>query len=162
MPTDRIVVGDSVLVNWYVPKIGSAEAAAVLGTHRPKLAPEFLVAEFGNGPTKRVRRGELAQSEAMEIVGALALTCPLTLLSIGSLISPAQTSSSTRIAQCTMHPTCAWPLPKTALWSPSMPDWPERWGAQSWRHSSVPSGDFTDNKKPLHQAHDSEEANPVT
>ena len=40
----KLVVDASVAVNWYVPEVGSAQAAALLDSDAELLAPDLLVA----------------------------------------------------------------------------------------------------------------------
>jgi predicted nucleic acid-binding protein len=79
MPDSRVVVDASVAVKWYVPETGSRQAAAMLGEGMPLLAPDLLLAEFGNTVWKKTRRGELTPDEGMAIVRAFLSTLPVTL-----------------------------------------------------------------------------------
>ncbi len=89
IPAGKLVVDASVVVKWYVPEIGSAEASAILARGDPLLAPDLLVAEFGNVLRKKVRRGELDRSEAGEIVAAFLSSSPVTLLGTSAFLRPA-------------------------------------------------------------------------
>lgn len=68
IPAGKLVVDTSVVVKWYLPEIGSEEAAKLLERVDPLIAPDLLVAEFGNVIWKRTVRGELTEGEAENIV----------------------------------------------------------------------------------------------
>lgn len=89
IPRGKLVVDASVAVKWYVPETGSAEASAILARGDPLLAPDFLVAEFGNVLWKKVRRGELDRLEAGEIVDAFVFSSQVTLVAAGPFLRPA-------------------------------------------------------------------------
>jgi predicted nucleic acid-binding protein len=84
-----LVVDASVVVKWYVPEDGSAEASALLDRSEEKLAPDLLAAEFGNVLWKKVRAGELAPSEAQEIASAFVSAPPVLFWPSATLLSPA-------------------------------------------------------------------------
>jgi predicted nucleic acid-binding protein len=86
---ETLVVDASVVVKWYVPEAGSTEASELLRDRSRKLAPDLLVAEFGNVLWKKVRRGELQIAEAAEIAGAFVSACPLTLVPASPYLGPA-------------------------------------------------------------------------
>ena len=89
IPQARLVVDASVAMKWYIPEAGSIQAAALLEGDRQLLAPELLVAEFGNVLWKKVRRGELAPDQAQAIADALVSACPLTLYPMSPLLGTA-------------------------------------------------------------------------
>lgn len=85
----RVVLDASVIAKLYLPEIGSAKASAVLAFDGRKLAPDLLAAEFGNVLWKKVRKGELSQSEAEEIANAFTSACPVTLRPMGPYLPSA-------------------------------------------------------------------------
>ena len=79
MPGRKLVVDANVVIKWYVPEVGSTQAADLLQSGADLLAPDLLVAEFGNVLWKKVRRGELDVAEAEEITEAFLTACLVTL-----------------------------------------------------------------------------------
>jgi predicted nucleic acid-binding protein len=73
----NLVVDASVAVKWYVPEIDSEKASALLVTEDRLIAPDLLVAEFGNILWKKVGRGELTVQEVEGIVDAFVSTGPI-------------------------------------------------------------------------------------
>ena len=88
-PQPRQVADSSVVVKWYVPEIGSEEAAALLVCGAELLAPDLLTAEFGNVLWKKVQRGELSDQEAQEILGLFVEHPPVTLVASIDYVRPA-------------------------------------------------------------------------
>jgi predicted nucleic acid-binding protein len=84
-----LVVDASVVVKWYVPEGGSTEASALLNRPEQRLAPDLLVAEFGNVLWKKVRTGELTTSEAREIANAFVSAPPVVLRPSAPLLAAA-------------------------------------------------------------------------
>jgi len=74
-----LVVDTSVAVKWYLPEPGSEHAVALRQAANELVAPDLLVAEFGNVLWKKVRRGELDDAEAREISDAFVRACPVRL-----------------------------------------------------------------------------------
>ena len=74
-----LVVDTSVAVKWYIPEPGGEHALALRVTGNDLVAPDLLVAEFGNVVWKKVRRGELDSAEAAEIADAFVRACPVRL-----------------------------------------------------------------------------------
>jgi predicted nucleic acid-binding protein len=74
-----LVVDTSVAVKWYIPEPGSEHALALRLSGNDLVAPDLLVAEFGNVLRKKVRRGELDGAEAAEIADAFVRACPVRL-----------------------------------------------------------------------------------
>jgi len=68
----RTVVDASVALQWYFEEPGSPQAEALLEEHaagrRDLIAPDLLIAEFGNGLWKKVRRGECDRDAADAIL----------------------------------------------------------------------------------------------
>ncbi len=81
MTTSRplIVVDTSVAIKWYIPESGAEHALRLRRASNDLVAPELLVAEFGNVLWKKVRRGDLEGAEAAEIVDAFIRACPVRL-----------------------------------------------------------------------------------
>lgn len=84
-----LVVDASVVVKCYVPEDGSPAAVALLGGAGRLLAPDLLVAEFGNTLWKKTRRGELTRDEGDAIVQAFLTAAPVTLYASTALLQPA-------------------------------------------------------------------------
>jgi len=84
-----LAIDASVAVKWYVPETGHAAAAAILERGDPLVAPDLLVAEFGNVLWKKVRRGELSQSESEAIIDAFTSSCPIALQPSGPVLPAA-------------------------------------------------------------------------
>lgn len=76
-----LVIDTSVAIKWYVPEPETQQALAVRSTENHLVAPDLLVAEFGNVLWKKVRRRELDIAEARDIVAAFTRACPLALRS---------------------------------------------------------------------------------
>lgn len=87
--TETLVIDASVAVKWYVPERGSDHASALLGRGMRLLAPDLLVAEFGNALWKKTRRGELSPSEAQNVVSAFTSAPPIALRPSVQLLSAA-------------------------------------------------------------------------
>ena len=75
----KLVIDASVAVKWYVPEEGSEAASAILARGDSLFSPDLLAAEFGNVIWKKVRKGELDQFEAEEIIGAFISSGPVNL-----------------------------------------------------------------------------------
>ena len=75
-----LVVDTSIAVKWYLPEPGSERAVALRQPTIDLVAPDLLVAEFGNVLWKKVRRAELTNLEAREIADAFVRACPVRLL----------------------------------------------------------------------------------
>jgi predicted nucleic acid-binding protein len=89
IPEGKLVVDTSVVMKWYLPEVGSAEAAPLLERHHPLIAPDLLIAEFGNVIWKKVRNGELARAEAEEVVDAFISSTPVELRPASLFLRPA-------------------------------------------------------------------------
>lgn len=88
------VVDASVAVKWYVPEPESALAAALLAEGSVFLAPDLIVAEFGNALWKKtraaeVRPRELSPREAKTIVDAFVAAPPVRIEPSGPLVAVA-------------------------------------------------------------------------
>ena len=66
-----LIVDASVAMKWFVPEPGADQAALLLDGSHELLAPDLLWPEFGNIAWKKVKRGELAASEARDVLRAL-------------------------------------------------------------------------------------------
>jgi predicted nucleic acid-binding protein len=87
--SSRLVVDASVALKWYVPEPDSDRARRILGGGDELIAPDLLVAEFGNILWKKVRRGELADAEAEEIAEQFTSRCPVLIRPSGPYLRPA-------------------------------------------------------------------------
>jgi predicted nucleic acid-binding protein len=87
--TDRVVVDASVAVKWYVPEVGSERAARLLGGGARLLAPELIVAEFGNVLWKKVERRELSDDEATTIAETFLSSGAVAIHPLGPLLRAA-------------------------------------------------------------------------
>lgn len=85
----QLVVDASVAVKWYVPEVGSDTAVRILESGQTLLAPDLLVAEFGNILWKKVSRGLLEAAEAKDIASAFLSTMPLQIRSSELLLRAA-------------------------------------------------------------------------
>ena len=74
-----LVVDTSVAVKWYIPEPGGEHALALRRAGNDLIAPQLLVAEFGNVLWKKVQRGELDGAEAVDIADAFVRACPIRL-----------------------------------------------------------------------------------
>jgi predicted nucleic acid-binding protein len=74
-----LVIDTSVVIKWYIPEPGATQAAALRHPDNELIAPDLLVAEFGNVLRKKARQGELNRTEAVEIAEAFARACPVRL-----------------------------------------------------------------------------------
>ena len=68
---NTVVVDSSVALKWFVPEVGSEQAASLLGASIQIAAPDLLYPEAGNIVWKKVRRGELRPDEGREVIAAL-------------------------------------------------------------------------------------------
>jgi predicted nucleic acid-binding protein len=62
------VVDASLVVKWFVPEIHSGAARRWLGATHDYIAPDLLFSEAGNAVWKKVRRKELVDTEAQQLV----------------------------------------------------------------------------------------------
>lgn len=63
----RFVVDASVAVKWFVPEIHTEAAARILDGGHELLAPDLIVAEFGNTLWKKIRLREISIDEGRQI-----------------------------------------------------------------------------------------------
>ena len=89
IPRGKLVVDASVAMKWYLPEDGSAEASTLLEHPGPLIAPDLLIAEFGNVIWKRARKGELSHAEAEEIIDAFISSGPVELWPASLFLRPA-------------------------------------------------------------------------
>jgi predicted nucleic acid-binding protein len=66
------VVDASLVIKWFVPEIHSEAARRWLGASHDYVAPDLLFSETGNAVWKKVRRKELEEIEARQLVIDLA------------------------------------------------------------------------------------------
>ncbi|MBP6001878.1 MAG: type II toxin-antitoxin system VapC family toxin [Pyrinomonadaceae bacterium] len=64
----NVVVDASVAIKWFLPEEHSAEAELLLAPACELIAPELTIAEFGNIVWKKIRCGNLRDSEATAII----------------------------------------------------------------------------------------------
>jgi predicted nucleic acid-binding protein len=83
-----MVVDASVAAKWFFPEEHSEAALRLLSGRRRLIAPDLLVAEFGNLTWKRVRRRELTQEDAALLILDF-LRLPLMFISSGPLLPSA-------------------------------------------------------------------------
>ena len=81
----RLVVDASVAVKWFLSEPHSEQARAILDGDHEMLAPDLLVAEFGNVLWKRTRSGDMTEEEAAAAIEALLRT-PLQLRPLSALV----------------------------------------------------------------------------
>ena len=86
---DTLVVDASVAVKWYVPERNSDVAARLLETNYRLLAPELVLAEFGNVLWEKVTRQEIQPTDAFEILTALAASQTISLAPLAPLLDAA-------------------------------------------------------------------------
>jgi predicted nucleic acid-binding protein len=82
------VVDASVAVKWYVPEVHSAAAERLLDAGAELHAPDLIQPEFGSILWKKVRRGEVTQKKARDILAAF-LSVPLLKHPGAGLLEPA-------------------------------------------------------------------------
>ncbi len=66
------VVDASLVIKWFVPEVHSEDARRWLGAPHDYVAPDLLFSEAGNAVWKKVRRRELREDEARQLVVDLA------------------------------------------------------------------------------------------
>lgn len=66
------VVDASLVIKWFVPEINAEAARRWLDASHDYVAPDLLFAEVGNVVWKKVRRKELSEGEARQLVTDLA------------------------------------------------------------------------------------------
>ncbi|MFL6248079.1 MAG: type II toxin-antitoxin system VapC family toxin, partial [Thermoanaerobaculia bacterium] len=67
----KVVVDASVAIKWFVPEIHSLAAARLLDPAVYVLAPDLIGPEIGNTLWKKMRRAEITQAEASDILSAM-------------------------------------------------------------------------------------------
>ena len=68
-----VVVDASVAVKWYVPEVHTLEAEKLLNNTYEIHAPELMLPEFGNIVWKKVRKKDLTELEATQIIKAFGI-----------------------------------------------------------------------------------------
>ena len=63
-----IVVDACVAIKWFLPEDGSAQALDLFRNSEALIAPDSIRSEVAGAVTKRVRRGELTDAEARQIL----------------------------------------------------------------------------------------------
>lgn len=87
--SSTLVIDTSVAIKWYVPEPGHQEAVSLLKQGLELVAPDLVVAEFGNILWKKTRTGELKGQEAEEIAESFISACPITLYPASVLLPAA-------------------------------------------------------------------------
>lgn len=82
------VVDASLVIKWFVPEIHARAARRWLEASHDYVAPDLLFAEIGNVIWKKVRRGELTEKEARQLVTSLAAV-PVETVNTRSLLEDA-------------------------------------------------------------------------
>ncbi|MBX3433281.1 MAG: type II toxin-antitoxin system VapC family toxin [Pirellulales bacterium] len=83
-----LVVDASVVAKWFFPEVHAAEARRLLSSRYELVVPSLLWCEVGNMIWKRVRRGELAADEAVELSSDLG-RMPLQVADVQPLLAAA-------------------------------------------------------------------------
>lgn len=83
-----LVIDTSVAAKWFFPEPHSERSLRLLSGRNALLAPDLIVAEFGNVVWKRCRRGELTADQAAAIVQDF-LRMPLEITPAGPLVGTA-------------------------------------------------------------------------
>ena len=84
----KYVVDASVAVKWFIPEIHTDAALRLLKEERELIAPDLFLPEFANVLWKKIRRNELSEVDARDILNALS-TVPIQLHSASTLVNPA-------------------------------------------------------------------------
>ena len=84
-PLDQIVVDASVGAKWLFNEADAALARSLLDGDRVMLVPDIFHCEIANAVWKRVRKGEIARSDAAEMVSWLEAAPVMTLPSLALL-----------------------------------------------------------------------------
>jgi predicted nucleic acid-binding protein len=86
----RYVVDASVAVKWYLPEIHDAAAQRLLTGQEALLVPDLIFPEVGNILWKRVRAGQILETEAEAVLQSLG-ALPLVVSPSWPLVVPALT-----------------------------------------------------------------------
>ena len=84
----RYVVDASVAVKWFLPEVHDPEALRLLSDDTELLAPDLVVSEVGNILWKRVRAGDVSETEGEAVLQAFG-RLRLAITPSASLILPA-------------------------------------------------------------------------
>lgn len=84
----KYVIDASVAVKWFIPEIHTDAALRLLDAEAELLAPDLFLPEFANVLWKKVRRAELSEADARDVLNALP-TVPIRFCSANMLINPA-------------------------------------------------------------------------
>jgi predicted nucleic acid-binding protein len=82
------VVDASVAIKWYIPEIHADAALGFLDDNYDLVAPDLVLAEFGNIVWKKCRSGEIAETEAYALLAAFEAV-PLRIFYLENLLKPA-------------------------------------------------------------------------
>ncbi len=73
-PRSSLVVDASVVIKWHVPEIHGDAARRLLADDAPELhAPDLMFPEVGNVLWKKMRRGDLTEEHARQVVRLVAV-----------------------------------------------------------------------------------------
>lgn len=70
-PTAKIVVDASIAIKWYLPEVYDTKALRLLSGHYILLVPDLLFPEVGSILRKRIRSGEMTDTEGEAVLQAL-------------------------------------------------------------------------------------------
>jgi predicted nucleic acid-binding protein len=86
----RYVVDASVAVKWYLPEVHDAASLRLLAGSDELLVPDLIYSEVGNILWKRIRSGEMLESEAQAVLQSFG-ALPLNVSASWPLVLPALT-----------------------------------------------------------------------
>ena len=84
----RLVVDASVAIKWFLPEVHAAAAERILDPEHELIAPDLILAEFGNVLWKRQRRGEITAATAGTVLVDFK-RFPITTAPLAPIIEPA-------------------------------------------------------------------------
>ncbi len=84
----KYVVDASVAVKWFIPEIHTDAALCLLNDESELIAPDLFLPEFANVLWKKIRRNELSEVDARDVLNALP-TVPIQFHSANRLVNPA-------------------------------------------------------------------------
>ncbi len=70
---NRFVVDASVAVKWYLPEIHDVPARRLLTGNKELLVPDLIFSEIGNILWKRIRSGQMLETEAIAVMESLGV-----------------------------------------------------------------------------------------
>lgn len=84
----EIVVDASVAAKWFLPELHADRALRLFSGRQSLIAPDLLIAEFGNILWKQVRRQTISADEASQMIGDMR-QLPVQIVSSGPMIGAA-------------------------------------------------------------------------